>query len=62
MPWTGTQFRMRHAKHLTPKQAARAATIANAMLRGGAEEGVAIATGIKRAKSVPKKTRTILNP
>lgn len=50
MPWTGAEFKRRHAKHLTPAQAAHAARVANAMLKGGADEGVAIATAIKRSK------------
>jgi len=63
MPWTPDQFRKRHAHNLTPAQAKRAAAQANAMLKGGADEGVAIATAIKRAKrSKTKTTRTVLNP
>ena len=50
MPWTASQFRSRHAKDLSPKQAAEAAKQANAILRSGAGEGVAIATAIKHAK------------
>lgn len=50
MPWTPTQFRERHAKDLSPAQAKRAAAQANAMLKAGADEGVAIATSIKAAK------------
>lgn len=50
MPWTGKQFRERHAKHLTPAQATHAAHMANAMLKNGTDEGVAIATAIKNAK------------
>ena len=50
MPWTPSQFKARHAKHLTSGEATKAASVANAMLRGGADEGVAIATAIKRAK------------
>lgn len=63
MPWTSQQFRTRHAKHLTPAQAAKAASMANAMLKGGADEGLAIATAIKRAKRSRKtKTNTVLTP
>lgn len=50
MPWTASEFREKHAKHLSPKQAAEAAKQANAMLRSGTDEGVAIATAIKHAK------------
>ena len=58
MPWTPDQFRQRHAKHLSPAQAARAAKQANAMLASGASEGMSIATAIKHAKghgARPKK-------
>lgn len=50
MPWTAQEFRSRHAKDLSPAQAAKAAKQANAMLKSGADEGVAIATAIKHAK------------
>lgn len=63
MPWTGQQFRTRHAKHLTPKQASKAASMANDMLASGTPEGEAIATAIKHAKrKVKPKTATVLNP
>ena len=62
MPWTPTQFRTRHAKHLTQSQAKKASAMANAMLKGGASEGVAIATAIKRAKQAKRPdTKTILS-
>lgn len=57
MPWTGPEFRQKHAKDLSPAQAAQAAKQANAMLESGADEGVAIATAIKRAKHRPKYER-----
>lgn len=56
MPWDGQTFRERHAKHLSPAQADRAARVANAMLKNGTPEGEAIATGIARGKGQkPKK-------
>ncbi len=55
MPWTPKQFQQRHAKHLTDAQAAKAAAMANAMMKGGADEGMAIATAIKRAKGFGAK-------
>lgn len=55
MPWTGPQFRKKHAKKLSPGQAKHAADIANAILGKGGDEGVAIATGIARAKDQPMK-------
>ena len=55
MPWTGQQFKSRHAHGLSGKQAAKAASIANAILRGGGDEGTAIATAIKHVKKKPAK-------
>lgn len=53
MPWTPDQFRSRHAHDLSPGQSAHAAQIANAILRRSpGQEGMAIATGIARAKGV----------
>ena len=52
MPWTAAQFKSRHNKKLSPAQAHKAARIASAMVRGGAPEGVAIATANKRAKTL----------
>ena len=49
MPWTGLSFR-KHWHGATPEQLRKAASIANAMLEDGADEGVAIATAIKKAK------------
>ena len=51
MPWTGEQFKERHAKHLSGAAASKAAEMANAMLREGTDEGTAIATAIKHANS-----------
>lgn len=48
MPWTGPSFRPKNHS-LSPAQAAHAAHIANAILRRGAPEGVAIATANKLA-------------
>lgn len=50
MPWTPSEFRSRHAKDLSPSQAKTASRMANAILRSGGDEGVAIATAIKHAK------------
>ena len=57
MPWTAEEFRTRHAKHLSPKQAGKAAAMANAMLASGTDEGVAIATAIKRSKGLGAKPK-----
>lgn len=56
MPWTGKEFKERHAKDLTAGQASRAAAQANAMLKAGVPEGEAIATAIKHAKAKPHET------
>lgn len=50
MPWTAADFKSKHWKDASDAQASKAARIANAILDGGGDEGVAIATGIKRAK------------
>lgn len=57
MPWSAPQFKERHDKAATPKQAARESKLADAMLRSGASEGVAIATAIDRAKGVGPKAK-----
>jgi uncharacterized protein YdaT len=49
MPWTGKSYRARHNKSLSPAQASKAAAQANAMLREGVPEGIAIATANKHA-------------
>ena len=48
MPWTAKSFKSRHNKKLSGAQASKAASMANAMLRSGTPEGVAIATANKR--------------
>ena len=50
MPWTPEEFRRKHAKNLSPALAKKASEIANAILAGGGDEGMAISTGIARAK------------
>ena len=57
MPWTPAEFRRKHNRKLSLKQAAKAASIAEAMMRGGADEGMAIATANKRAKAMGKIVR-----
>lgn len=48
MPWTADSFRSRHNKGLSDAKASKAASIANAILRDGGDEGIAIATANKR--------------
>ena len=51
MPWqSARQFKKRHFKKAERGQAGKARRIAEAMLAKGVDEGVAIATGIARAK------------
>lgn len=55
MPWTAKTFASRHNKSLTPAQASKASKQANAMLKAGVPEGIAIATANKHARDKPKK-------
>ena len=57
-PWNASEFR-KHFKKAKGKQASKAASVASAMIRGGADEGVAIATGIARAKGKKRKARKL---
>ena len=54
MPWTADQFKSKHWGDASPAQAAKAASMANAMLKAGTPEGEAIATAIKNAKRMRK--------
>lgn len=49
MPWTGRQFQERHNRKLNKRGAAKASSIANAIMRDGGDEGVAIATANRYA-------------
>ncbi len=49
MPWTGKSFASRHNKSLFGAAATKTAEQANAILRSGAPEGIAIATANKEA-------------
>jgi uncharacterized protein YdaT len=57
MPWTGKSFAAKHNHGLKGKAATKAAQIATAMVKRGVDEGVAIATANKRAKSAAGKSR-----
>lgn len=50
MPWSAASFKAKHNHSLSGRQAGKAASIANAMLKRGVPEGEAIATANKRAK------------
>jgi uncharacterized protein YdaT len=58
MPWTGPQFANRHNKSLKGGAAEKAAAQANAILRSGASEGIAIATANKEANK-RKRSRSL---
>jgi hypothetical protein len=49
MPWTTSDY-PNSMKNLSPKRREKAISIANAILREGGDEGMAIATGISRSK------------
>jgi uncharacterized protein YdaT len=49
MPWSAKSFKAKHNKKLPPATAKKAASQANAMLRSGVPEGIAIATANKHA-------------
>ena len=55
MPWTPQQFASRHNHGLTPEEAGHASRIANAILRGGSSERIAIATANKLAEHHAQK-------
>ena len=55
MPWTGKSFAAKHNKGLSGPAANKAASIASAIVRGGGDEGVAIATANKRVKNLRKR-------
>jgi uncharacterized protein YdaT len=57
MPWTGPQFRAKHNHKLSPRQAAKGARIATAMIGRGVPEGEAIATANARAQGKKKRGR-----
>lgn len=60
MPWTGQEFGSRHNHAASPAQAASGARQANAMLRSGVPEGIAIATANKRIAKMRK--RGVISP
>ncbi len=55
MPWTKTDY-PKAMSHLTSEQRAHAIEIANAILKDGGEEGVAIATAISKVKKAASKS------
>jgi len=55
MPWSPEQFAARHDKSLSKSEAKKASRQANAIAESGADEGVAIATAIKRVNRLRKR-------
>lgn len=55
MPWSGKSFKAKHNHSLSSKQANKAAKQATAMVNAGVDEGVAIATANKHAKTLTKR-------
>jgi uncharacterized protein YdaT len=56
MPWSsGAEFANRHNKKLKGAAAAKAKDMANAMLRAGVPEGVAIATANKHGDKMMRR-------
>ncbi len=52
MPWTGKTFAAKHNHSLSGKAASQAASMASAIVRGGGDEGMAIATANKHANKL----------
>ncbi len=50
MPWVAKTFREKHNKNLTLRQARKAASIANGILRETGDEGLAIKTANAKVK------------
>jgi uncharacterized protein YdaT len=57
MPWTPGEYASRHNHSLSKAGASKAASMANAMLRSGTDEGVAIATANKYANTHASKLK-----
>ena len=55
MPWTGAEFASRHNKKLKGGAAKAAARQANAMLKSGVPEDIAIATANKTGNKIQRK-------
>lgn len=58
MPWTPGEFAERHNHQLSAAGAAKVSSIANAIIRSGGDEGVAIAVANKYANRHHAKMKT----
>ena len=56
MPWSYPANAPDSVKHFKPSVQKKAISIANAILQNGGSEGIAIATGIKKAKELHIKS------
>ena len=54
MPWSGSSFKSKHNKGLSPAKAAKAAKIANAVLDKTGDDGKAIRIANAAVKRKPK--------
>ena len=57
LPWSGKSFASRHNHSLSGAGASKAASIANAILKRGGDEGIAIATASKKVGMMRKRGR-----
>jgi uncharacterized protein YdaT len=57
MPWSGKSFGSRHNHSLSGAGAAKAASIANAILKRSGDEGMAIAVANKKVAGMRKRGR-----
>lgn len=57
MPWSPGEFKGRHNKAASPAQAKKGSEMANAMLREGVDEGIAIATANKHIQKMKRRGR-----
>ncbi len=57
IPWSGKSFGAKHNHSLSGAGAAKAASIANAILKRSGDEGMAIATANKRVAGMRKRGR-----
>lgn len=57
MPFSAKSFKAKHNHKLSGPAASKAASMANAMLKAGVPEGIAIATANKRAAGAARKAK-----
>jgi uncharacterized protein YdaT len=57
LPWDAESFRTKHNQKLSPEAAGKAAKMANAILRRGGSEQVAIATANKHGDALMREEK-----